>query len=301
MKIAIFLLACILTQILDGSNGGPTPVQIAGRTHGRIAFKPGLPDFKPVARWLVEEPYFAAIPVPDSLGVVHVCFGRDSEGRQRVFLVSIRPDKTAGMDRVTVDPDAGDTLICTTEPRLLSSNESHFPLELRIVSSSHELIYRWTLAKEDPKVPGGLPEARPSLISIGKPFPDFEVDLLKGGKRNLAASRGRICVLNWWWTRCGPCIAEMPGLNTLVKKYAGGVDFISVNPDPVHEVRAFLAKRTFSYQHALTDTSGYAMFGRSAPRNIIIDKAGNVVFDESGGSKDAYKMIEAVIQRELRH
>jgi peroxiredoxin len=172
-------------------------------------------------------------------------------------------------------------------------------LELRIVPSRHELTFRWSLAKEESPYPGGLPVPLPTLISVGKPFPDFEVELLKGGKLNLGVSRGRICVLNWWNTRCGPCIAEMPGLNTLVRKYQGRIDFIAVNPDPIKEVRAFLAKRTFNYQHALTDTSGSTMFGSYAPRNIVLDRAGIVVFDHGGGSTDTYKTIESVLQREL--
>ncbi len=299
MKIAAFLFAFILTQMVDDPSVGPTPVRIAGQTHGRVAFMPGLPEFKPVSRWIVAERLFAPIPVPDSCGVVHVCFGLDREGGQKVVIVSIRRDSTVSMDNVNVDQTAGDTLVCTTAPRLLPSNESRFPLELRIVPSRHEFLFRWTLAKEDSLNPGGLPVPRSTLISVGKDFPDFEVNLLKGGKLNLGVSRGRICVLNWWWTRCGPCIAEMPGLNTLVKKYKGRVDFIAINPDPIKEVRAFLAKRTFNYQHALTDTSGTTMFGSSAPRNIVLDRAGIVVFDESGGSTDSYKIIESVIQREL--
>ncbi len=299
MKIAVFLFACILTQMVGSPNVGPAPVQIAGQTHGRIAFTPGLPSFKPISRYIVAESLFTAIPVPDSFGVVYLCMGLDPDGRRRIIVLNTRSDSTSSIAKVSVQQLGGDTLFGTRELYLLPSNMSRFPLDMRIVAARHELIYRWRLAKEDPQSPGGLPTPYPEPISVGKPFPNIPVHILNGGARNLGLSQGRICVINWWWTRCSPCIAEMPGLNALVKKYKGRVDFIAVNSDPIDEVRAFLAKRTFNYQQTVVDTSSFAIFGRTAPRNIVLDKSGTVIFDIGGGRDDTYKEIEAVIQRYL--
>ena len=50
--------------------------------------------------------------------------------------------------------------------------------------------------------------------------PDFTVELLEGGSLSLSALRGKVVVVNWWATSCGPCIAEMPALSKLVGRYA---------------------------------------------------------------------------------
>ena len=295
----MLIFICVLAQMLNDSHPVPTPVQLDGKTHGRVAFIRGLPNFKPLSRFIFADSFSAKIAVPDTLGAVYVCMGRDSEGSRRIIVFNTRRDSISQIGKVPVQQLGGDTLFGTKALDLLPSGVFSFPLDMRIIPNQNELVYRWALAKEDPLIPGGMPVPHPLPIQVGKPFPKFTVDLLGGGRRNLATTHGRICVINWWGTVCAPCIAEMPGLNTLVKQYKGRVDFVAVNPDPVSEVRAFLAKRTFSYQQALADTSGYAIFGSSVPRNIVLDKSGTVIFYEAGGTVDTFKKIDAVIQSQL--
>lgn len=56
-------------------------------------------------------------------------------------------------------------------------------------------------------------------MGVGLPMPDLQFSNLMGETVSTSTFRGRVLVINWWATTCGPCIEEMPGLNELVRKY----------------------------------------------------------------------------------
>jgi thiol-disulfide isomerase/thioredoxin len=49
--------------------------------------------------------------------------------------------------------------------------------------------------------------------------PDFVSENLRGGNTGLADYKGKVVLLNFWATWCMPCRAEMPGMETIWKKY----------------------------------------------------------------------------------
>ena len=70
-------------------------------------------------------------------------------------------------------------------------------------------------------------------LSIGKIAPDIEGDDLNGVTFKLSASRGKVVMISFWATWCGPCMAELPHERELVKKYEGRpFVLIGVNADP---------------------------------------------------------------------
>lgn len=75
---------------------------------------------------------------------------------------------------------------------------------------------------------------RPASPAVGAPAPDFTaVNVVTGEKVNLGAQRGKLVVLTFWATRCGPCRKELPILENLQRKV--GEDRLMVYAISFHE------------------------------------------------------------------
>jgi len=116
---------------------------------------------------------------------------------------------------------------------------------------------------------------------LGKPAPPFQLDLLDGGKVNLAAHKGKqIVILDFWATWCPPCRRGLPVLAKVSQAYKDkGVVFYAVNlGEQPSKIREFLKQAKLSLSVAL-DKDGkvgdlYKVEG--IPQTVIIGKDGTV-------------------------
>lgn len=135
--------------------------------------------------------------------------------------------------------------------------------------------------------------AQNQIMGVGKPSPKFEDYInIKGGKNSLEDYKGKYVYIDVWATWCGPCIQQIPYLQTLEKEYHNkNIEFISLSTDESQRSggsweaaekkwRDFVKARDmsgvqlwagqdFSFQQA------YQING--IPRFILIDPNGNIV------------------------
>ena len=80
-------------------------------------------------------------------------------------------------------------------------------------------------------------------VEEGKLSPNFEVSMLTGERVQLADFRGRAVYLNSWATWCGPCRAEMPDIEQVLRTHedAGLVVLAVNNGEPFSPARNFIA------------------------------------------------------------
>ena len=127
--------------------------------------------------------------------------------------------------------------------------------------------------------------ANPTKLPDGrKPIaPAFSLTSLKGEKFELAVLRGKVVVLNFWFTGCAPCVAEFRKLNDLVNKFKNKeVVFIAPTLDNVTTLKRFLKEHRFKYHvvpnagtliaSTYSDGSGSVVF----PTHIVINKEGEI-------------------------
>ena len=137
---------------------------------------------------------------------------------------------------------------------------------------------------------------------IGKPASNFTLANLQGDRVTLADLKGKVVVLNFWFTACPPCIAEMPELNSLVKRYdPTKVVFLSLTFDDGEKVKEFLKHEKFTYQHLVDGRkvcTDYKVIGYTT--HIVIDQQGILRFSQLGGV-DIKNTLMDTIDKLLKH
>ena len=116
--------------------------------------------------------------------------------------------------------------------------------------------------------------------------PDFKVEDLEGKPLTLSASQGKVILLNFWATWCGPCRAEIPDLIELQKKYADRLQIIGldVDDDDVAEVKKFVAENKINYPIAMATNEIRREYGGVAalPTSFVLNSEGQVVQKHEG-------------------
>jgi len=113
------------------------------------------------------------------------------------------------------------------------------------------------------------------------PAPEFKLKDLNGKDLNLESSRGKVVLLNFWATWCGPCREEIPGLVALQEKYKDSLQIIGLvvdDPDE-NEVRSVVDSQKINYPVALAGGKTRMDYGGIAalPTVFLINTGGGVV------------------------
>src|SRR4051812_41921268 len=67
------------------------------------------------------------------------------------------------------------------------------------------------------------------VLNIGDPAPAFKPEAFVKGKSVGSFAKGKVYVVEFWATWCGPCIESMPHLSDMADKLKGKAEFVSVN------------------------------------------------------------------------
>ena len=130
--------------------------------------------------------------------------------------------------------------------------------------------------------------------------PDFTLRTMDGPNLRLQEQRGRVVLVNFWATWCGPCRQEMPHLNRLYEKYrASGFMLLGVNVDDDSRKAADLATKLGLKFPVLLDSDKkvsrtYDM--STMPATVVIDRNGRVRYIHRG-YRDGY---EATYDAQIR-
>ncbi|NNE42800.1 MAG: TlpA family protein disulfide reductase [Gemmatimonadetes bacterium] len=111
--------------------------------------------------------------------------------------------------------------------------------------------------------------------------PPFELEAVAGGKISLDQYKGKVVMLDFWATWCGPCRASIPHLNELYAAHqeAGLVILgISVDQAGPDAVRSFMKRTKMNYPLAMANGNIVRAYGgiQSIPTAFLIDREGRV-------------------------
>jgi cytochrome c biogenesis protein CcmG, thiol:disulfide interchange protein DsbE len=126
-------------------------------------------------------------------------------------------------------------------------------------------------------------DGRPTIRFVRNPdlAPEFHLKTLDGQPLALAGSQGKVVLLNFWATWCGPCRAEIPDLIALQLKYKDDLQIIGlvVDSDDDAELRDVVRNEGINYPVAVSSDQVRAQYGGIAalPTSFVLDKQGRVV------------------------
>lgn len=129
------------------------------------------------------------------------------------------------------------------------------------------------------------------------PAPDLKAKDLDGHELNLEAYKGKVVLLNFWATWCGPCRAEIPSLIRIQEAYKDRLQIIGmdVDDDDQERLRAFVKDQGINYPVAMTSVPVRLAYGGIAalPTVFVINRDGKVVQKHVGLFNPALYEIEA--------
>jgi peroxiredoxin len=134
---------------------------------------------------------------------------------------------------------------------------------------------------------------------LGKPAPPIELELLDGGKLDLASLKDKVVILDFWATWCGPCVQAMPIIDKVAEKFKDqGVLLYAVNlEEGAEEIKKFLEENKLEVPIAL-DSDGAvakAYLAVAIPQTVLVGKDGSVQVVKVGLLPD----LEASLTKDL--
>lgn len=141
--------------------------------------------------------------------------------------------------------------------------------------------------------------AADNLLAVGQPFPAFAEKDLNGQPLVLADFKGKVVLIDFWATWCGPCIAELPNVTAAYEKYHGkGFEIIGISLDKSRDALTdFIKEKNMPWPQYFDGLGWGSKLGQqygiqSIPATYLLDREGKIVAKGLRGSDLDSKLAE---------
>jgi thiol-disulfide isomerase/thioredoxin len=121
-------------------------------------------------------------------------------------------------------------------------------------------------------------------LSPGAVFPDFQEKDLAGNPLSISGLKGKVVLVDFWATWCGPCVAELPNVIAAYGKYHDkGFEIVGISLDRSEDaLKKFIAERKMTWPQYFDGKAWDSKLGRqygitSIPATYLLDREGRIV------------------------
>jgi peroxiredoxin len=138
-----------------------------------------------------------------------------------------------------------------------------------------------------------------------KAAPTFELPDLAGGTVSLASLKGKVVIMDFWATWCGPCIQEIPEyIEFWRKNRSRGVEVIGVVVESGEpgEIQDFIREHQIPYRQLLGNDAIVDAFGADLglPTTFVIDASGMIRQKSVGSRADKFQKLQQAVDAALQ-
>ena len=144
-----------------------------------------------------------------------------------------------------------------------------------------------------------------NLTKVGQTVPDFSFTSTDGKTYQMSDLKGKTVLLNFFATWCGPCMKEMPHLEAEIWKEFKDRDFVVLALGREHsmeEIKKFNDKKGFTFPIGPDpERKTYSkFFTKYIPRNVLVNKKGEIIYQEQGYTEEEFKELIKLIDEETK-
>jgi len=233
----------------------------------------------------------------DSLKVM---FGEFTQSGNKGYWISLFSDKLLTWTAVQLILDNEASILSNTVDIKYDNSSKVISVKILHNSTTGEIQYLWISDNKMNKT--AIVKDIDKPIQKGKLFPPLKLETLNGDSISVKDFIGKYVVINWWATGCGPCRAEILGLDSLVDKYKNNsnVVFLAVAFDNKVALGNFLKLKEFKYLQTMGDKGTSKLFGESFPKHVIVNKEGLISFYCEGGSENRHLDIDEELKKLIK-